>query len=161
MTATLRWATDPLAQRLIFVSATADARDQGQLVSAWELYQGGCLPQLRERLADRPQHRSQVRLISAEHGLLHPHTSVPPSSREMTEHRARQLRPQARAMLLGEFTRSGVPRDVMLLIEHPYHHVIGDIFQIPGLMPRTSLSDANPAEHWPRIAAVLDRWGWP
>jgi hypothetical protein len=161
MTSTLRWADDPLAQRMIFVSATAAARDQGHPVTAWDLYQGGCLAQLRERLADHPEHRGRVRLVSAEHGLLHPHTSVPPSSREMTEDRARQLRPQARDMLLEEFGRYGVPRDVMLLIEHPYHHVVRDIFQIPGLIPHTSLSDAISAEHWPLVAAVLDRCGWP
>jgi hypothetical protein len=163
VTATLRWAdeTDPLAQRMIFVSATAATRDQGQLVTAWDLYEGGCLPQLRERLAEHPRHRGRVRLVSAEYGLLHPHTSVPPTSREMTEVLAHQLRPRARDMLLEEFARYGVPRDVMLLIEHPYHHVVRDLFQIPGLKPRVSLSDANPGEHWPLVAAVLDRWGWP
>jgi hypothetical protein len=41
---------------MIFVTATAAARDQGRLVTAGNLYQGSCLPHLRERLADHPQH---------------------------------------------------------------------------------------------------------
>ena len=164
MTATLQWAdeTDPLAQRTIFVSATASAQAHGRLVRAWDLYQGGCLPQLRERLADHPEYRGRVRLVSAEHGMLHPHTSVPPSTiRTMTEDLAGQLRPHAREMLLEEFRRYGVPRELMMLAEPPYHHIVTDVFRMPGLMPHTSLCSARPAEHWPLISAVLDRWGWP
>ncbi|SDT74498.1 hypothetical protein [Actinoplanes derwentensis] len=164
MTTSMRWAdeNDPVAGRMIFVSATAGIRDQDTLVSAWNLYQGGCLPQLRKRLDGHPQHRSRVRLVSAEYGLLHPDTSVPPPSiREMTEELAGQLRPQARTMLLEEFGRYGLPREVMLLVEFPYHHVVKDIFRLPGMTPRTSLGIPHPAEHWTLIAAVLDRWGWP
>lgn len=162
----LRWAdehegNDPLARFMIFVSATAGRRDRRKLVSAWDLYQGGCLPQLRQRLADHLQHRGRVRLVCAEHGLLHPHTNVPPSIREMTEELAGQLRPKARDMLMEEFGRYGVPREVMLLVEFPYHHVVKDIYRIPDLTPRTSLGVPHPAEHWPLIAAALDRWGWP
>lgn len=158
-----RWAdeNDPIVRRMIFVSATAGTRDQDRLVSAWELYQGGCLPQLRERLTDHPRHRGRVRLVSAEHGLLHPDTSVPPSTHVMTEKRAGQLRPKARDMLVEEFSRYGVPLEVMMLTEHPYHLVITDIYRVPGLQPQTALHTDRPATQWPRIAAVLDTWGWP
>jgi hypothetical protein len=146
---------------MIFVSATAGDRELSGLALAWELYEGGCLPQLRQRLANHPDHLGRVRLISAEFGVLHPHTQVPPSRLLMTEERANQLRHKARAALLEEFSRYGVPREVMMLAEHPYHLVVTDVYRIPGLQPRTSLSTARPGEHWSLIAAVLDMWGWP
>lgn len=163
VTARLKWTAedDPIGRRLIFVSATAGQREQRELVKAWELYQGGCLPYLRQRLADYPAHRGRVRLISAEYGLLHPHTMVPPSRRLMTEERAAQLRPRARAALLDEAARYGVPREVVMVTEPPYHLVVTDIYRIAGTLPHTSLCTARPDEAWPKAAAVLDDWGWP
>jgi len=162
-TTPLRWADadDPIASRMIFVSATADARERNQLVPAWNLYQGGCLPLLRERLAKHPRHRGRVRLISAEYGLLHPHTQVPPSISRMSVKRAGQLRPRACRALMDEVSRHGVPLEVMMLAEHPYHLVVTDLYDIPGMQPHTSLRTPLPGEHWSLIAAVLDTWGWP
>jgi hypothetical protein len=163
VTARLKWAAedDPIGRRLIFVSATAGQREQRELVAAWELYQGGCLPELRQRLADYPEHRGRVRLISAEYGLLHPHTMVPPSRRLMTEERAAQLRPRARAVLLDEAVRYGVPREVVMVTEHPYHLVVTGIYRIAGTLPHTSLFTVRPDEAWPKVAAVLDDWDGP
>jgi hypothetical protein len=163
VTARLRWVAEdhPIGRWLIFVSATAAQREQSAPVRAWELYQSGCLSQLRERLADYPLHRGRVRLISAEYGLLHPHTMVPPSRRLMTEERATQLRPKAHAALMDEAVRYGVPLEVVMLTEHPYHLVVTDIYRIPGMLPHTSLSTARRDEAWPKVAAVLPDWGWP
>jgi hypothetical protein len=164
VTARLKWAAedDLIGRRLIFVSATAGQCEQSELVAAWELYQGACLPELRDRLADSPAHRGRVRLISAEYGLLHPHTMVPPPTRRlMTEERAAELRPRARAALLDEAARYGVPREVLMVTEHPYHLVVTDIYRILGALPHTSHFSARPDEASPKVAAVLDDWGWP
>lgn len=79
----------------------------------------------------------------------------------MTVERAAQLRPKARRAFLDEVARYGVPRDVMMLADHPYHLVVTDIYRIPHLRPHTSLLTADPRKDWPGVAAVLDRWGWP
>jgi hypothetical protein len=158
-----RWADEdnPVRSRMIFVSATACNRAPSSLVRAWDLYQGGCLPQLRERMAAHPRRRGRVRMISAEYGVLHPDTLVLPSARLMTKERAAQLRPTARRRLMAEFATDGVPRETMLLAEYPYGTVVTDIFHIPGLRPYTSLCTDRPGEQWSLISDALDTWGWP
>jgi hypothetical protein len=62
---------------------------------------------------------------------------------------------------MDEAARYGVPREVVMVTEPPYHLVVTDIYRIPGMLPHTSLSIARPDEARPKVAAVLDDWGWP
>src|SRR4051794_2106397 len=93
------WAPDhPIDSRMTLVSGTDPARAANPLTAAFELYQGGCLPQLRARLGDWPQHRSRVRVLSAGHGVLHADAQLVPDL-PMTEQRSKQLRPLVRDKL--------------------------------------------------------------
>jgi hypothetical protein len=158
----LEWAPDdPILGRMVFVSGTGPVPFVDQLVPAFDLYQGGCVPQLRRRLGGSPAHRARVRFVSAAHGVLHADTQLLPDHRPMTAELVATLRPYVREKLFAEFARDGVPREVLVLLEYPHAQLIIDIFWIPGRRPYTALSTLRPAEHWPSANAVLDRWGWP
>ena len=158
-----RAAEHPINGRMIFVSATDGAGGSPGLVAAWDRYQGGCLPRLRDRLAGSAAHLARVRLISAEHGLLHPLTNVPPETGVMTEQQAREHQPLAMEKLRAEFTRDGMPRELMVLTEFPYSLVIDDLFHVEPPRPHISLFTMTPGgdRSWTPIAAKLDDWGWP
>jgi hypothetical protein len=158
----LDWAPDdPICSRLVLVSGAARASTVDQLTPAIELYDGGCLPQLRARLGDHPHHRARVRILCAGHGVVRADTPMFADHHVVTGQRSAELRPYVRERLLTEFARDGVPREVLVLAEPLYAQLVVDIFWIPGLRPHTALHTTVPDQHWQQAAAVLDRWGWP
>src|SRR6266545_3136081 len=137
------WAPDdPVRGRMIFVSGTCAPTTIDQLTPALELYQGGCVPQLRERLGGSPEHRARTAAVSSAGGR-----------RRAGYRRAEKL--------LTEFAHDGVPREVLVAAEPLYAQLVTDIFWIADLRPYSTLHTTLPAQHWPHAAAVLDRWGWP
>lgn len=158
----MRWAPEhPINARMIFLSATDGAGGPTEFIPAWDRYQGGCLPRLRERLAGHPEHISRARLISADHGLIHPSTMVGPEAGVMTDLQANEHQPLAREKMLAEFGRDGAPREVMVLADYPYSRVVDDLFHFEPPGPWIRLFTMWPGAGWPLIAAVLDAWGWP
>jgi len=146
---------------MIFVSGTCAPTTIDQLTPALELYQGGCVPQLRERLGGSPEHRARIRLLCAGRGVLHADTQLFADHQPMTQQRSAQLRLYVREKLLTEFAHDGVPREVLVAAEPLYAQLVTDIFWIADLRPYSTLHTTLPAQHWPHTAAVLDRWGWP
>src|SRR5213080_3747732 len=145
----LDWAPDDaIRSRLVVVSGTARPTTVDQLTPALEMYDGGCLPQLRERLGDHPHHRARMRILCAGHDVVHADTQMFADHHVMTGQRSAELRPYVREKLLTEFARDGVPREILVLAEPLYAQLVVDIFWIPGLRPHTALHTTVPDQHW-------------
>ncbi|MQS38311.1 phosphoribosyltransferase family protein [Streptomyces katsurahamanus] len=121
---------------------------------ALELYEGWCFPQLRARIADRPEFRARTLVLSARHGLLTADTPVAPYEQPLTPERARELREQVSAGLRKHLARHPA-EEVLLLMEPLYARTLGRV-PVPVVHTVT-----DPAGHWPAAARVLDGWGWP
>jgi hypothetical protein len=159
---TFAWAPDdPVLGRMVFASGVNRPEHGDALVPALERYDGGCLPLLRRRLGGSPLHRGRIRILCAEHGLAAADTQVPPTPAMLDEYSAAQLRPAVFDLLLTEFARTGVPREVLVLADWPHSLLLTDLFHLPGRAPYASLYTNQPAAHETQINAALDRWGWP
>lgn len=126
-------------------------------VAALELYQGGAVPWLRERVAAKPARRSRVWVLSAEHGLVSADRPLLPYDRPLTLERAEELRHQVAETVrqtLGE-SRSG---EVLAIVEPLYLVCLADLLTTPDRPAIHWVPD--PVGEWAAAAAVLDRWGW-
>jgi len=152
----------PLApeQGLIIVNCSRKKLTARVPVPAWELYQGACVPQLRDQFADTPAYRARVRILSAEHGLLHPDELIGPYDRRMqTAAEAVDLHTRSvSACLDAEFDTAPTPRHVLIIVEPLYllalqrlHDHLDQLTQIV-IIP-------NP-KAWAEGLAVLRQWGW-
>ena len=149
-------ATLPLDTRLLIAGCSRRKRPAAVPVPALELYEGGSIPWLRARLGSHPGLRQRIRILSAEHGLLHASTPLLPYDRPLDPERARQLRGTVTGTLAREWEQTGMPGEVLVIAEPLY------LVPLAGLL-------ATPARvHWipdPRDTAdagrVLDQWRWP
>ncbi|MGH3771949.1 MAG: DUF6884 domain-containing protein, partial [Pseudonocardiaceae bacterium] len=110
----------PVASRMVIVGCTARKALTPGPFPALELYQGGCVPQIRARLGGDPRLRARVRFLSAEHGLVTADTPLHPYDRPLDPDRAGQLRPAVIAALHREMTTDGVPHEVLVVAEPLY-----------------------------------------
>ncbi|MEU2516934.1 DUF6884 domain-containing protein [Streptomyces syringium] len=122
-------------------------------VPALELYQGWCFPQLRERIAGRPECRSRTLVLSARHGLLGADDPITAYHQVLTPERALSQRDIVSAALAGHLERYPTWK-VLLLLEPLYLQMLG----LPPLPVVHLVSD--PVTHWPQVTRVLDGWGW-
>src|SRR5256885_11615205 len=95
-------------------------------IPAMELYEGGCIPQLRRRLGDRAAFRHRVRILSAEHGLIDADRPLLPYDRVLTHQRAIELRPRVTADLRREIETAGLPKTVLLAAEPRLQALVTD-----------------------------------
>ena len=78
----LNWAPDhPIRSRMIFASGTCPLNSPDKLTTALDLYQGGCLTQLRGRLGRSSEHRARIRLLTP---ATESYTPIPNSCRTGT-----------------------------------------------------------------------------
>jgi hypothetical protein len=125
-------------------------------VPALDLYQGGCIPALRARAQETGWLRSRTWILSAEHGLVHADTPLLPYDRRMDGQRAAQLRPAASRHLRDEFTRRGIPREVLVIAEPLYQLILADLASLAGAERVRWVSD--PAREWDKASAVISAW---
>jgi hypothetical protein len=144
--------------RLVIVGCSRRKTETASPVPALELYQGGAVPGLRAVVADYPERRSRVRIISAQHGLVHPDTSLLPYDRVMDPERAFALRHRTAADLRALCARDGAPTSVLVLAEPLYLLALADLPDLVGRGAITFLSD--PAADWPAAEAILATWSW-
>ncbi|MCT9934931.1 hypothetical protein N5079_32465 [Planotetraspora sp. A-T 1434] len=140
---------------LVIVGCSRRKRDTAVPVPALDLYEGGCVPSLRRRVGQLPGLRRQVRILSAEHGLVDPDRPLLPYDRVLTHVRAVELRSLTAAVLAREFELSGTPAKALVIAEPLYQSVVRD--HLLGI-PLHVLDDPR---DWASVSAVLDSWGWP
>lgn len=148
---------DP-ATHLVIVGCCAEKTPTDQPLAALDLYNGGCVPPLRERLGHRPRLRARVRFLSAQHGLINADTPLRGYDRPLDPARATQLRPQVWKQLHAELLMTGMPTNVLVIAEPLYLVLIADLLAAPE-RPRLHWIPDH-AHGWPQASAILDRWKW-
>jgi hypothetical protein len=148
----------PVDGRLVIVGCCAEKSTTPGFHPALELYDGGCVPQLRARLGGHPPLRARVRFLSAEHGLVTADTPLHAYDRPLDPARAVELRPVVMATLVREMAGTGVPNEVLVVAEPLYLVLLADLLALPA-RPRVHWVPDH-AHGWPEARAVLDLWGW-
>ena len=142
---------------LVIVGCSAEKAPTDRPLPALELYDGGCVPDLRARLGHQPPLRARVRFLSALHGLVTADTPLSPYDLPLDHIRADQLRPQVMQRLHTELA-AGVPGDVLVIAEPLYLVLLADLLALPE-RPRVHWVPDH-AHGWPKAAAILDSWHW-
>ncbi|MGH3908490.1 MAG: DUF6884 domain-containing protein [Pseudonocardiaceae bacterium] len=151
--------TWPLAawHGLIIVGCSRRKLRTRTAVPALQLYQGGCVPQLRERLDQNPALRARIRILSAAHGLLAAHDRVHTyDCRLTTQRRARQLRAVVSSQVDQEVRNSPELAQVLIIAEPLYLVALQRLSHID----RLQLHWIPDPRGWEAGSVVLDGWGW-
>jgi hypothetical protein len=154
--ASLPQAADPLCGRLVIAGCSRRKLATRVPVAALDLYQGGCIPWLRSRLASTPHLRARVQILSAQHGLIKADCSMLPYDRPLDPQRAAELLPLVTIALVGEWAADGAPWEVLVIAEPLYLVPLAAILATPAIVhwiPDPYDTDA--------AGRILRRWGWP
>lgn len=147
-----------LAPPLVIAGCSRRKRATRKPVPALELYEGGCVPQLRHRVQAHPALGARTRILSAEYGLIVADRLVMPYDRVLTERRTAELRPQVAEALRLDIETSGPPEAVLVAAEPAYQSLVLPTLTEQNIRPRLHLVDD--ARDWASFSAVLDTWGW-
>ena len=142
-------------QGLIIVSCSRRKLVTTDPVPALDLYQGALVPHLRKHLG--PGYRPRIRILSAEHGLLHPQDLVGTYDHQLRSHgQAHTLQHRVGARLTADLGEP-VLRQVLVVLEPLYLIAAACLFDHVDAVGLTLLPDPG---DWPGASAVLSRWGW-
>lgn len=147
-------------QGLIIANCSRRKLPTSAPVPAWELYQGACVPQLRAQFADDPAHRARVRILSAEHGLLHPDDLIRDYDRRLeTAAEAVGLHERTvSARLDAEFDTAPTLRHVLIIVEPLYLLALQRLYDhLDRLAQIVIIPDPRA---WQDGLTVLRQWGW-
>lgn len=144
---------------LVILGCSRRKRRTRTPIPALELYEGGCIPELRRRLGNRPAFRDRVRILSAEHGLITADLPLLPYDRVLTDQRAVELRPQVTAALCREIETAGPLKAVLVAAEPRYQALVTE--PLTGRFTCPDLQIVSDVHGWGAISAILDSWGWP
>jgi hypothetical protein len=128
-------------------------------VPALTLYQGGCIPALRARLAGSPALTDRVWIMSARYGLVRAATPLACYDERLTLPAAKALQPAADATVAGLWSHGDAPAELLLLLEPLYLVPLAGLLARPDRPRLHWLPD--PLADWPAATAILDAWGWP
>ncbi|SHF60560.1 DUF6884 domain-containing protein [Streptoalloteichus hindustanus] len=142
-------------QGLLVVSCSRKKLVTTAPIPALELYQGALVPHLREHLA--PAKRARIRILSAEHGLLHAGDPIDTYDRKLRNRsEAEALQNRVTARLTADL-RTPALRHVLVVLEPLYLTAAACLFNHAPPIELTLLP--NPAD-WAGAKAVLSQWGW-
>lgn len=148
-----------LGPPLVIVGCSRRKRFTSAPIPALELYEGGCIPQLRRRLGPYRVFCDRLRILSAEHGLIKGDRLLLPYDRVLTAQRAAELQPQVAQALHRDIQTGGLPRTVLVVAEPRYQALVtealADRFACPDLRTISDVRD------WYAVSTILDGWGWP
>lgn len=154
--ASLPQTADPLSGRLVIAGCSRRKLATRVPVAALDLYQGGCIPWLRSRLASAPHLRARVRILSAQHGLLKADQPVLPYDRPLDPQRAAEMQLLITIALAREWAADGSPREVLVVAEPLYLIPLAAILATPAIVHWVpDPYDTDAAER------ILRRWEWP
>src|SRR5689334_4427975 len=104
-----------VTSRLVLVGCSKEKAPEPGPLPAFELYDGGCVPPMRERLGKHPELRSRIQFLSAEHGLVSADSPLYAYDRPLDPARAVELRPAVMSAVRRELAANGVPADVLIV----------------------------------------------
>lgn len=126
--------------------------------AALDLYEGGCVPQLRSRVNGHASLRDRVFILSARYGLVGANDRILSYDQHMTLARARELERSVGSALTGRVLVS-CPRELVVLVEPIYLAALAELFRA-DVRPQVHWFP-DPAGDWPAACTVIDNWGWP
>lgn len=147
-------------QGLIIVNCSRSKLDTTTPVPAFDLYQGACVPHLREQFANNLSYRARVRILSAKHGLLQANNLITPYDlRLATRADAQRLHERLVAdQVDAEFAANPTVRRVLVIVEPLYLLALRRLFDhVVGLAEVVVIPDPWA---WLDALAHLRRWGW-
>ncbi|MFC4005575.1 DUF6884 domain-containing protein [Prauserella oleivorans] len=151
---TLAAAIEP-EQGLVIVSCSREKLVTTDPTPALELYQGALVPLLREHLAS--DYQARIRILSAEHGLLHPEDLVGTYDHKLrSRDEAEALRARVASRLATDL-RGKALRQVLVVLEPLYVIAAECLFDHVPPLELTLLPEPT---DWLSASAVLSRWGW-
>ncbi|MGH3869133.1 MAG: DUF6884 domain-containing protein [Pseudonocardiaceae bacterium] len=143
----------PALGGLVIVGCSRRKTSTSEPVPALDLYQGWCIPLLRQRIGEHPEYRARTLILSARHGLIGADEPLAAYDQRLTAERAHQLREPVRAAARAHLAAH--PTDqALLLLEPDYLDLLGNV-PVP-----IALTVTNPIAHWSVVTAMLDGWGW-
>ncbi|MFD8497769.1 DUF6884 domain-containing protein [Amycolatopsis sp. NPDC059657] len=147
-------------QGLIIVNCSREKLVTNAPVPSLELYQGACVPNLRERFPASTPYRSRVRILSAEHGLLLPDELISTYDRRLaTKSEALRLHQHTVSRQLDfEFAKSPSMRHLLVVVEPLYLLALRRLFDRLAELETGSII-TNPWS-WEGLLGVLRLWGW-
>ncbi|WP_158851152.1 DUF6884 domain-containing protein [Saccharothrix deserti] len=142
-------------QGLVIVSCSREKAVTTTPVPALDLYQGALVPHLREHLAD--VYRSRIRILSAEHGLLHPDEPIGTYDHKLRSlGEAERLQERVSARLAADLAAPTL-RQVLVVLEPLYLTAAACLFDYVPPLGLTLLPEPS---DWSGASVVLTRWGW-
>lgn len=127
--------------------------------TALDLYEGGCVPQLRSRVRAHPSLRDRIFILSARYGLVGANDRIASYNQQMTLSRARQLERSVGSALAGRVLAAPCLRELLVLVEPVYFAALAELLR-SDVRPRVHWFP-EPASDWPAARKVIGRWGWP
>ncbi|MBC2879319.1 MULTISPECIES: DUF6884 domain-containing protein [Streptomyces] len=147
-------AGEPCVGGLLIVGCSRRKIVTSRPVAALDLYQGWCIPLLRERLSPEAPQRRRVLILSAHYGLVRADELVSTYDRRMTTGRAGALRLPVRRAMAGHLA-SYPSREALVLVEERYLTAMG----LPCVPVVHVIAD--PVTHFAAARRILDSWSWP
>jgi len=148
-----------VVDRMIVVAGSRLQVEVGHPVAAFDLYTGGRVTALRQRLGGVPAYRRRVRPLSSVHALVHADQNLALCLQPLTVQRAYQLREPIAADVQREWALDGVPSE-LLVVASPWWMVAFSGVLTVRDRPRV-LWFTESDDDWTGAWAVLDRWAWP
>ncbi|MGH3834612.1 MAG: DUF6884 domain-containing protein [Pseudonocardiaceae bacterium] len=127
--------------------------------AALDLYEGGCVPQLRDRVHAHPSLRNRIFVLSARYGLVGANDRIASYDQQMTLPRARELERSVSSALIARVLATPHPDELVVLVEPIYLAALAELFRADA-RPRVHWFP-EPASDWPIACKLIDRWGWP
>lgn len=148
-------AAVPAERGLIVAGCSRRKKPVTVPVPALDLYDGGCIPGLRDRLGANLRLRKRIRIVSAHYGLLHADSPIVSYDRRLTTVAdANALRQRVAPDLAADLS---AVTHVLALVDPLY------LLALEPLVRRLytiRLHWIGVPRDWHRAAAVLDTWGW-
>ncbi|GAA4888770.1 MULTISPECIES: DUF6884 domain-containing protein [Pseudonocardiaceae] len=145
----------PAEHGLIVAGCSRRKKSTPAPIPALDLYEGGCIPGLRDRLGANVQLRQRIRIVSALYGLLHADSPIMPYDRRLTDSAdADVLRQRVAPNLAGELA---AVTHVLAVVEPLYLLALEPVVR---RLDAIRLYWISAPRDWHRAAAVLDTWGW-
>lgn len=145
----------PAEQGLIIVGCSRRKRSTSKPIPALDLYEGGCIPGLRDRLGANKPLRKRIRILSALHGLLAADSLITPYERRLSNQAdACALRDRVAPQLDADLVNVA---EVLAVVEPLYLLALEPVVRRLDALRLHWIAEPR---GWYRAALVLDTWGW-
>lgn len=145
---------EPRTDTLVIVGCCREKTVTSGPVPALDLYQGWCVPMLRDYAPAGSGLRAGICVLSARYGLISADEPAETYEQPLTARIARELRPRATAQLAARLREHPVSA-ALLLVAPDYLELLGPL-PLPEIHTIT-----DPTIRPDAVRRVLSAWRWP